>query len=97
MLLYVIGEPCCWLQKDETIAQGKVIAPCNANGDARTLDKNGKPWLINSTSIWTGAAALAVGEATPAVSLGLIHVATRGSGRYLKVSRCDRCLRRTAR
>ena len=62
MPLYVIGEPCCWLQADQTIAQGKIIAPCNVNGDARTLDKNGKSWLINSTSIWTGPAALAVGD-----------------------------------
>ena len=62
MPLYVIGEPCCWLQADQTIAQGKIIAPCNANGDARTLDKNGKSWLINSTSIWTGPAALVVGD-----------------------------------
>ena len=57
MPLYVIGEPCCWLQEDQTIAQGKIIAPCNANGDARTLDKNGKSW-----SIWTGPAALAVAD-----------------------------------
>ena len=64
MPLYVIGEPCCWLQADQTIAQGKIIAPCNTNGDARTLDKSGKSWLINSTSIWTGPAALAVGELT---------------------------------
>ena len=62
MPLYVIGEPCCWLQKDETIGHDKIIAPCNANGGARTLDKNGKSWLINSASIWTGPAALAVGD-----------------------------------
>ena len=54
------------MQKDETIAHGKIIAPCNTNGEARTLDKTGKSWLINSASIWAGPAALAVGDVTAA-------------------------------
>ena len=50
-VIFVIGEGVHWLTKNEVVMAGKIIAPCNANGDARILDAGGNTHLINKAWI----------------------------------------------
>ena len=50
-VFFVIGEGVYWLTRNEVVMAGKIIAPCNANGDARILDAGGNTHLINKAWI----------------------------------------------
>ena len=88
--IFSIGEEIRWLTRDEVVVPGKIIAPCNANGDARVLDHGGNSHLINKSWIFRGGGSTGSSEISqPIVGTPRAHTDPRPATRLSSAAWAD--------